>query len=314
MLANHNKRIKGRANQNSKEESTTCAKRGKICKRSLTRETAKRAKTCYSCLGRESVQQLPRAGKRATVAKRGKTCVRWTRKLCEALENVKPGVAFFPLRVYHRWWNSWVMLTFVCVSFDGCTFILFAFLFLFYFRLSVDNITEEVKTLKSKIKNLEKAMKTGPKDVSAQFSDYIEVQCSCLSLCCWFLWQNTLRRVVTRVGLRQADEMLLGAGDEDGEIPPSLHSGETQARSRTDLRGRFVRSDMERLLEFSLCLEDSKQRYRSSFTLHNRSLHVKFSWSSLATRKILRRILGGYNITIDVQETQFSTSPSKSWN
>ena len=66
--------------------------------------------------------------------------------------------------------------------------------------------------------------------------------------------------MVTRVGLRQADEMLLGAGDEDGEIPPSLHSGETQARSRTDLRGRFVRSDMEGLLEFSLCLEDSKQR------------------------------------------------------
>ena len=61
--------------------------------------------------------------------------------------------------------------------------------------------------------------------------------------------------MVTRVGLRKADEMLVETGDEEGEIPPSLHSGETQARSRTDLRGRFVRSDMEGLLEFSLCLE-----------------------------------------------------------
>ena len=76
------------------------------------------------------------------------------------------------------------MFTFVCATFDECTFILFASLFLFYFRLSIDNITEEVKTLKSKIKELDKAMKTGPKDVSAQFSDYIEVQCFCSSLCC----------------------------------------------------------------------------------------------------------------------------------
>ena len=58
------------------------------------------------------------------------------------------------------------------------------FLFSFYFRLSIDNITEEVKTLKSKIKQLEKAMKTGPKDVSAQFSDFIEVQFFCSFLCC----------------------------------------------------------------------------------------------------------------------------------
>jgi len=43
------------------------------------------------------------------------------------------------------------------------------------FRLSVDNITEEVKTLKSKLKELEKAMKTGPKEIVKQFSEFIEV-------------------------------------------------------------------------------------------------------------------------------------------
>ena len=50
-------------------------------------------------------------------------------------------------------------------------------------RLSVDNITEEVKNLKSKLKELEKAMKNGPKDVSKQFSDFVTVSLS--SFCLW---------------------------------------------------------------------------------------------------------------------------------
>lgn len=39
----------------------------------------------------------------------------------------------------------------------------------------MDNITEEVRTLKSKLNQLEKAMKTGPKDIVTQFSEFIEV-------------------------------------------------------------------------------------------------------------------------------------------
>ena len=39
----------------------------------------------------------------------------------------------------------------------------------------MDNITDEVKTLKSKLSQLEKAMKTGPKDIVKQFSEFIEV-------------------------------------------------------------------------------------------------------------------------------------------
>ena len=49
-----------------------------------------------------------------------------------------------------------------------------AFLFLFA-RLSVDNITEEVKTLKGKLKELEKGLKKGPKDISSQFSEFVQV-------------------------------------------------------------------------------------------------------------------------------------------
>ncbi|XP_078369378.1 LOW QUALITY PROTEIN: inverted formin-2-like [Oculina patagonica] len=41
-------------------------------------------------------------------------------------------------------------------------------------KLSVDNVTEEVKTLKSKLNELEKAMKTGPKDIAKQFSEFTE--------------------------------------------------------------------------------------------------------------------------------------------
>ncbi|KAJ7363371.1 hypothetical protein OS493_011659 [Desmophyllum pertusum] len=43
-------------------------------------------------------------------------------------------------------------------------------------KLSVDNITEEVKNLKSKLNELEKAMKTGPKDITSQFSEFVEVR------------------------------------------------------------------------------------------------------------------------------------------
>lgn len=39
----------------------------------------------------------------------------------------------------------------------------------------MDNITEEVRTLKSKLNELEKAMKTGPKDIVKQFAEFIEV-------------------------------------------------------------------------------------------------------------------------------------------
>ena len=49
-----------------------------------------------------------------------------------------------------------------------------AFLFLSA-RLSVDNITEEVKTLKGKLKELEKGLKKGPKDISSQFSEFVQV-------------------------------------------------------------------------------------------------------------------------------------------
>ena len=45
----------------------------------------------------------------------------------------------------------------------------------FLVRLSVDNITEEVKALKSKLKELKKAMKGGPKDIAKQFSEFVEV-------------------------------------------------------------------------------------------------------------------------------------------
>ncbi|XP_068701516.1 inverted formin-2-like isoform X1 [Montipora foliosa] len=41
-------------------------------------------------------------------------------------------------------------------------------------KLSVENITEEVKNLKAKLKELEKAMKNGPKDVSKKFNDFME--------------------------------------------------------------------------------------------------------------------------------------------
>ena len=48
----------------------------------------------------------------------------------------------------------------------------------FFCRLSVENITEEVKNLKAKLKELEKAMKNGPKDVSEKFNDFMEVELS----------------------------------------------------------------------------------------------------------------------------------------
>lgn len=41
-------------------------------------------------------------------------------------------------------------------------------------KLSVDNITEEVKTLKGKLKELEKGLKKGPKDISSQFSEFVQ--------------------------------------------------------------------------------------------------------------------------------------------
>ena len=45
---------------------------------------AKRGKTCKRCQARENVQAVPSAGKRASGAKRGKTC-----KRCQARENVQ---------------------------------------------------------------------------------------------------------------------------------------------------------------------------------------------------------------------------------
>ena len=65
MLANHEKQIKGRGNQNSKQESTSFAKRRKKMQAVINAE---------SCKVRENMQQLPRAGKRATVAKGEEAC------------------------------------------------------------------------------------------------------------------------------------------------------------------------------------------------------------------------------------------------
>ena len=43
-------------------------------------------------------------------------------------------------------------------------------------RLSVENLTGEVVGLKNKLKSLEKDMKSGPKDICTQFSEFIEVR------------------------------------------------------------------------------------------------------------------------------------------
>ena len=50
-------------------------------------------------------------------------------------------------------------------------------------RLSVDNLTGEVVGLKNKLKSLEKDMKSGPKDICTQFSEFIEVRLFGFLLC-----------------------------------------------------------------------------------------------------------------------------------